>query len=112
MVKWIIDDTDISNKEFKTGSQEVIGSFTPDNLRLMYHLLEPHVTYNRQCFDKFVKENEDPVDCTKNWSNNDERIKKDKNGMYATGSLCSPFCFATAMLCRLFGKPDSNKFSS
>lgn len=31
--------------------------------------------------------------------------------MYATGSLASPYCFSTAMLCRLFGKPDINKFS-
>ena len=28
--------------------------------------------------------------------------------MYSTGSLTSPYCFAAAMLCRLFGKPDIN----
>ena len=39
-------------------------------------------------------------------------MKKDKHGMYSTGSLTSPYCFAAAMLCRLFGKPDINKFSS
>lgn len=112
MVKWILDNTDISNREFKTIGQEAIRSFTPDNLRLMYHLLEPQVTYNRQFVDKFVKENEDRMDCTKNWSNNDERIKKDNKSMYSTTSICSPFCFVAFMLCRLFGKPDSNKFSS
>lgn len=32
--------------------------------------------------------------------------------MYAIAYVCSPFCFATTMLCRLFGKLDSNKFSS
>jgi len=32
--------------------------------------------------------------------------------MYATGNLCSPYYFAAAMLCRLFGRPDINKFSS
>ena len=31
--------------------------------------------------------------------------------MYSTGSLTSPYCFAAAMLCRLFRKPDINKFS-
>ena len=41
MVKWIIDDLDIFDKEFKTTSQEVMGSFTPNNLRRMYHLPEP-----------------------------------------------------------------------
>ena len=60
----------------------------------------------------FVKENEDFADFTKNWSSNEEILKKDKNGMYATGSLCSPYCFFATMLCRLFGKPDINKFSS
>lgn len=32
--------------------------------------------------------------------------------MYVTGSLASPYCFAVAMLCRLFWKADINKFSS
>lgn len=41
MVKWIIDHADISDREFKTQNQEVMGSFTPINLRPMYHLQEP-----------------------------------------------------------------------
>ena len=32
--------------------------------------------------------------------------------MYSIGSLTSLYCFAAAMLCRFFGKPDINKFSS
>ena len=32
--------------------------------------------------------------------------------MYSTGSLTSPYCFVAAMLCRLFGMLDINKFSS
>jgi len=32
--------------------------------------------------------------------------------MYNTGSLTSPYCFAAAMLCRIFGMADINKFSS
>jgi len=110
MVKWIIDDVYISDKELKTTSQEFIGSFTPDKLRLMYHLPEPQAIYNRQSVEKFTKENEDQVECMKNWSNNEERLKKDKNGMYTTDSLSAPFYFSTAMLCRLFGKPDNTKF--
>ena len=78
----------------------------------MYQLPEPQVVYNKQFIKKFAKENEDLEKCTKKWSNNEERIKKDKNSMYATGSLSSPFCYAAAMLCRLFGKPAIKKFSS
>ena len=47
MVKWVIDEVDISDREFKTRSQEVMGYFSPDNLRLMYHLPEPQVIYNK-----------------------------------------------------------------
>ena len=32
--------------------------------------------------------------------------------MYSTSSLSSPYCFVVAMLCRLFRRPDINKFSS
>lgn len=38
MVKWIINYIDISDRQFKMVSQEVMGSFTPNNFRHMYHL--------------------------------------------------------------------------
>ena len=47
MVKWIIDQADILDREFKNSSQEVMGSFSPDNLQLMYHLLKPQMIYNK-----------------------------------------------------------------
>lgn len=31
--------------------------------------------------------------------------------MYSTSSFFSSYCFVAAMLCRLFGKPNINKFS-
>ena len=64
MVKWVIDEADISDREIKTRSLEVMGSFTRDNLWLIYHLPEPQVIYNRQFIENFAKENEDPVNCT------------------------------------------------
>lgn len=78
----------------------------------MYHLPEPQASYNKQFVEKFAKENEDLAYYTKSQSAKEEPLKKDKNGMYATGSHAYPYCFVTAMLCRLFGKPDINKFSS
>lgn len=62
--------------------------------------------------EKFAKENEDFAKCTKDWLRRDKPLKKDKHSMYSTGSLTSLYCFATVMLCILFGKPDINKFSS
>lgn len=47
MVKWILDNADITNRQFKTQGQGLIGSFTTQDLKLMYHLLEPQATYNK-----------------------------------------------------------------
>lgn len=112
MIKWVLDGTDIKNRQFKTQGQRLIGSFSPQDLKLMYHLPEPQEVYNRQFIEKFTKENYDLEECIKDWSRRDETLKNDKHGMYSNGSLTSPYCFAAAMLCRLFGKPDINKFSS
>lgn len=78
----------------------------------MYHLPELQATYNTQFIEKFVANNPNLSETTKDWSRKDEPLKKDKHGMYSTGSLTSPYCFVVAMLCRLFGMLDINKFSS
>ena len=112
MVKWILDDAELNNRQFKIQGHGIVGSFAAQDLKLMYHLPEPQATYNAQFVKKFAAENPDLSDTTKEWSRRDEPLKKDKNGMYNTGSLTSPYCFAAAMFCRLFGMPDINKFSS
>lgn len=111
MVKWVIDEANISYREFKTRSQEVMGSFTMDNLQFMYLLPEPQVIYNRKFVEKFAKEKDNLMDYTHSWLNNEDKIKKDKNGMSSTSFVCPPYSFATAMLCRLFGRLDSTMFS-
>eukprot|EP00253_Pinus_taeda_P019687 PITA_19687 len=70
------------------------------------------MTYNAQFVKKFAGENPNLAETTKDWSRKEEPLKKDKNGMYITGSLTSPYCFAATMICRLFGMPYINKFSS
>ena len=64
MVKWVLDNADITNRQFKTRGQDLIGSFTAQDLRLMYHLLELQETYNKQFVKKFTKENKDLAECT------------------------------------------------
>ena len=112
MIKWILDNVEMNNRQFKVQGHGLIGSFTAQDLQLMYHLSEPQATYNAQFVKKFAAENPSLAETTKYWSRKEEPLKKDKNGMYSTGSLTSPYCFAAAMLCRLFGMPDINKFSS
>ena len=112
MIKWILDDAELHHRQFKVKGHGLVGSFMAQDLKLMYHLPEPQTTYNADFVRKFTTENPDLSNTTKEWSKRDEPLKKDKNGMYSTGSLTSPYCFAVAMLCRLFGKPDINKFPS
>ena len=108
MVKWVLDSTDISDRQFRTPSQELIGSFTTEDVRLMYKLSEPQATYNKKFMEYFSREHANLLEYTQEWTKRDEPLKKNKQGMYSTGSLTSPYCFAAAMLCRLFGKPDIN----
>ena len=112
MIKWILDNAEMNNRQFKIQGHGLIGSFAAQDLRLMYHLPESQVNYNAQFIKKFAVENPNLSETTKDWSRKEEPLKKNKNGMYSTGSLTSPYCFAAAMLCRLFGMPDINKFLS
>ena len=88
-----------------------MGSLSPDNLQLMYHLPKPQTIYNKQFLENFSKENEDPTDFMRTWSKNEGKIKKDKTSMYSTTFISPPHSFAADMLCRMFGKLDSTKFS-
>ena len=65
----------------------------------------------KQFLKKFAKENEDPTDVTRAWIENESKIKQDKMGMYSMTTISPPYSFEAAMLCGLFGKPDSTKFS-
>ena len=62
MVKWVLDSTDISDRQFRTPSEELIGSFTTEDLRLMYKLPEPRVTYNKQFMEYFSREHANLVE--------------------------------------------------
>ena len=55
MVRRVLDSTDISDRQFRTPSEELIGSFTIEDLRLMYKLPEPQATFNRKFMEEFAK---------------------------------------------------------
>jgi len=110
MVKWIIDMVIILDREFKNSGQEVMRYFSPYSLRLMYNLPEPQKLYNKHFLEKFSKENEDPKNVMRTWTEKEKKIKKDKMGMYSTTSISPPYTFVAAMQCRLFNKPDSTNF--
>ena len=50
---------------------------------------------------KFIKE----------WKDDQGNLKQDKLGTYPIAQIPSPYYYAAGMLCRLFAKPDTTRFS-
>lgn len=100
----------ISDRTFRNGRDEVMGSFTPDKLCQMYHLPKPEKLYDKAFLEHFTKENEDPLDATQTWRSGLGKFKHEKSGMYPIVSLSNPHNFVAMMMCRLFGKADSTNF--
>jgi len=99
MVKWIIENVNIEDKEFVTSRKVVISSFKPKDIKRVYHLPPPHKVYDKALVEKFATENEEPSKVIKQWR---ENLSKHNRG--------SLFIHA-AMLCRLFGYANDTKFS-
>lgn len=111
MLGWIIDEVDVSDRTFRKSRQDVMGSFKPDNLIQMYHLPQPKKIYDKAFIDNFTKENEAPMDVMQNWRSGSNKFRWEKIGMYPIAPLSAPQNFAAVMLCRLFRKYDTTKFS-
>lgn len=65
MIKWILDDAELHHRQFKVQRHGLVGSFAAQDLKLMYHLPEPQATYNAEFVRKFVAENPDLSNTTK-----------------------------------------------
>ena len=59
MVKWVVDNVNISDRTFRNARHEVMGSFTLDNLHQMYQLPEPQKLYDKDFLQHFTKKKED-----------------------------------------------------
>ena len=81
MIMWILDNAELQGRQFKVQGHGLIGSFTAQDLKLMYHLPEPQTTYNMQFIKKFAAENPNLAETTKEWTRREEPLKRDKNGM-------------------------------
>ena len=80
MVRWVLDSTDISDRQLRTPSEELIGSFTIEDVRLMYKLPEPQATYKKKFMEYFSREHANLAECTKEWTKRSEPLKKNKHG--------------------------------
>src|SRR5271168_753456 len=75
MIKWILHNAEMNNRQFKVQGHGLIGSFAAQDLELMYHLPEPQETYNAQFVKKFAAKNPNLAKTTKDWSRKEEPLK-------------------------------------
>lgn len=64
MVKCVTYNINVSDITFRNARHEVMGFFTLDSLRQMYHLPKPQNLSKKDFLEHFSKENEDPLDVT------------------------------------------------
>ena len=109
MVRWVVDQQDITQKTFITPRKTVIGSFKVENLRKMYHLPPPQKRYHTKFVQKFMQENLNLADLIREWRKEPKKHKREDRGMYSLPSIVGPFSHIAAMLCRLYGYPNMQK---
>lgn len=105
------DEIPITNRTFCIIDGRVFGSFQPNDFRKMYHLPELEKKYNKAFLEKFRDENETESAPIWEWRQNPVKHKHESSGKYSFDSLCSPYCYVGAVMCRIWGLRDSLKFS-
>lgn len=111
MVRCIIDHIDIIDRDFITPKKTIIGSFKAEDLRKMYHLRLSQRKYDTQFIHKLMHENLNPTDLIREWRRDPSKHKLEDTGMYSLAPIVGPFSHVTAMMCHLYGYPNTHKFS-
>jgi len=111
VVRWVIESITTIDKTFFIIDGRMFGSFRAEDIRQMYHLTQPEKHYNKAFLEAFAKENPIESEPIRQWMHFPTKHKHESSGVYSVDSLASPYCYAGAMMCRLFGVHDYSKFS-
>jgi hypothetical protein len=118
MVIWALDKVDVPTRSILNEQGEVAGSFRPEHIQVMYKLSPNHKhTLNSEFLAAFQQKEcyeggQSYPDMIKEWVRDKNKFRADANGIYATASLNDYMRYLVMMLCRLYGKKDSNHFSA
>jgi hypothetical protein len=118
MVIWALDKVDVPTRSILNEQGKVIGSFRPEHIQVMYKLSPIHKhTLNSEFLAAFqqkecVEGGQTYSDIIKEWARDKNKFRADAQGIYATASLNDYMRYLAMMLCRLYGKKDSNHFSA
>jgi len=111
MIRWVIENLIIEDRQFKNSRMELIWSFRTEDLKKMYHIPDPQDIYDSTFVANSAKKNPIPFNLSQGWRVLDNKFKYDKSSMYDIASLANPYNYAATMLCRLYGPPNNTKFS-
>jgi hypothetical protein len=118
MIIWALDKVDVPTRSIMNEQGEVTGSFRPEHIQVMYKLSPNHKhTLNSEFLAAFqqkecVEGGQSYSDMIKEWVRDKNKFRADAHGIYATASLNDYMRYLAMMLCRLYGKKDSNHFSA
>ena len=107
----MIDNVTIKNRTFVSVARTIFGSFRTEDIKAMYHLPDPQKFYNKAFIKDFAASNETQSEPIREWRRAPEKHKTESSGMYSVESLSPPYCYAAAMMCRLFRNDNSARFS-
>ena len=68
MIRWLIENLIIEDRQFKNSRMELIGSFRAEYLKKMYHIPDPHDIYDKKFVANFKKNNPNPFKLIQSWS--------------------------------------------
>jgi hypothetical protein len=118
MVIWALDKVDIPTRSILNERGEVVSSFRPKHIQVMYKLPPNHKhTLNSEFLAAFQQKEckeggQSYPDMIKEWVRDKNKFRADTYGIYDTASLNDYMRYLVMMLCRLYGKRDSNHFNS
>jgi hypothetical protein len=90
MIRWVVENLIIEDRQFKNSRMELMGSFRAEDLKKMYHIPDPQDIYDKTFVANFAKKNPDPFKMIQGWRVLENKFKYDKIGYV---------CYS------LFGKP-------
>lgn len=67
-----------------------MGSLKDEDMKKLYHILDPLEIYDKSYLTNFAKKNEEPFKMIQGWRVLDSKFKDDKRGMYPVASLIKP----------------------
>lgn len=90
MIRWVVENLTIEDRQFRNSRMELMGSFKEEDLKKMYHMPNPQDIHDKSYVANFAKKNKEPFKMIQGWRVLENKFKFDKTCMYPIASLAKP----------------------